>query len=119
MWINYLKIAIRNLIKDSRYSLINVVGLSLGLATTLLIVLFVKSEWTYDHFHSKKDQIHRVWVKEFVEGDVFFNTTTPIVVGEALVDNFPEATKLTRYMQVNMMLRIVRSCRRISSPGRT
>ena len=106
MWKNYIKIAARGLLQDKKHSLINVIGLSLGLATALLIVLFVNSEWTYDHFHANKDEIHRMWVKEFVEGDVFFNTETPLIMGDALVENFVEAKKISRFIRETQLLKL-------------
>ena len=106
MWINYLKISARSLFKDKKHTLINLIGLSLGLATTILIVLFVKSEWTFDHFHTNKNEIHRLWVKEFVEGDVFFNTETPLVMGDALKENFGETRKLSRYLRETLLLNL-------------
>jgi putative ABC transport system permease protein len=57
MWKNHLKIAIRTLKKQRVYSLINIGGLSIGLATFILIFLFIQDELSYDNFHSK---VHRV-----------------------------------------------------------
>jgi putative ABC transport system permease protein len=50
---NYLKIAVRNLLKHKVFSVINVVGLSLGLATGILILMFVLDELSFDRFHAK------------------------------------------------------------------
>ena len=61
---NYLKIALRSLWGSKAHSVINILGLSIGIACSILIVLFVKDEWTFDTFHSKADRIYRVWVKE-------------------------------------------------------
>ena len=55
---NYLKTALRNLLRNRIYSLINIVGLSLGLASAMLIMLYVKDERSYDRFH--KNKIYRV-----------------------------------------------------------
>lgn len=58
---NYLKIAWRNLWRNSLYSVLNIGGLALGIAASLLILLFVVHERTYDHFHANADQIFRVY----------------------------------------------------------
>ena len=57
---NYLKIALRNLWKNRVYSGINVFGLAVGLATCLLITLYVADELSYDRYHERADRIHRV-----------------------------------------------------------
>ena len=57
---NYLKIALRNLLKHKGYSLINILGLAIGLACCMLIILFVRQELSYDSFHEKAEQIHRL-----------------------------------------------------------
>ncbi len=60
MFRNYLKTAFRNLQRNKIYSFINVIGLSLGLACSMLIILYVKDEISYDRFHQNVQNIHRV-----------------------------------------------------------
>lgn len=60
MLFNYLKIGIRNLVKHKTYSIINMVGLTAGIACFLLIALFIQSELSFDRFHSKADRIHKI-----------------------------------------------------------
>src|SRR5690348_8078970 len=59
---NYFKIAFRNLLRNKIYSFINIMGLSLGLASAMLIILYVKDEVSYDRFHSNANNIYRVIV---------------------------------------------------------
>ena len=78
---NYFKIALRSLWRTI-HSIINVLGLSLGIACCVLIVLFVRDEWTFDTFHAKADRIFRANVKEdWGENQQFFNTSTPFPLG--------------------------------------
>ena len=56
---NYLIVAYRNLMRHRVYSLINVVGLSIGIAFCILTFLYVRREWTYDTFHENADRIYR------------------------------------------------------------
>ena len=66
MLFNYLKVALRNISKQKFYSFINILGLAIGLAICLLIMLFIKDETSYDQHHSKADRIYRtlmVWGK--------------------------------------------------------
>ena len=60
---NYIKIAWRNLIRNKSYSLINTIGLSVGIASCLLIFLFIQDELSYDKYHEKSDRIYRVYKK--------------------------------------------------------
>ena len=57
---NYLKVALRSLIKQKAYSAINILGLSIGIASCLLIVLFVTDEFSYDKFNTKADRIYKM-----------------------------------------------------------
>ena len=57
---NYFNIAFRNLLKHKFYSLLNILGLSTGLACFMLISLFIKDELSYDSFHVDADRIHRI-----------------------------------------------------------
>src|SRR5689334_5751690 len=62
MFRNYVKIALRRLLRNKVYSSINVIGLSLGLASAMLIILYVKDEVSYDRFHANANNIYRVIV---------------------------------------------------------
>ncbi len=86
LFISYLKTAIRNLARHRIYSVINIIGLAIGLAFCMITFLFVHHEWTYDTFHENADRIYRVYVQ------------TPSGIGEdpratdgaALREAFPE-----------------------------
>ncbi|MEP0711928.1 FtsX-like permease family protein [Algoriphagus sp.] len=60
MWKNYLEIAWRNLVRQKSFTLINILGLSIGLACCLILLAFVKQERSYDSFHQESNQIYRV-----------------------------------------------------------
>ena len=63
MWQNYLKVAFRNLLKRKGYSAINILGLAIGMAVCLLIVLFIKSELSFDRDQERGDRIYRMVVE--------------------------------------------------------
>ncbi|MDR9418676.1 ABC transporter permease [Gracilimonas sp.] len=89
MFKNYMKIAVRNLLKNKVYSLINIIGLAIGLATCLLIILFVLNEWSYDDFHNNSERIHRiVQTTTSVEREEE-QATTPFQLGPVLDAEFP------------------------------
>lgn len=60
MFRNYIKIALRNLWRQKNFSLINIIGLSTGLAVSTLILLFIIHEFSYDKFHEKSDRTYRI-----------------------------------------------------------
>lgn len=68
MFKNFLKVALRNINREKFYSLINIIGLSVGLASCLLIGLYVFDEFSYDRFHEKNERIARLTM-EFSQGD--------------------------------------------------
>ena len=68
MFNNYLKIAFRNLLGNKAFSFINIFGLVLGMTTTLLILLYVQYELSYDKYHANADKIYRI-SREFLDDD--------------------------------------------------
>src|SRR4051794_31291828 len=96
MFFNYLKVAFRYLTKHKSYTLINVLGLAVGIACCILIMLFVKSEWSFDRFHSKSDRMYRAWLEEHYEGKVFRNTVTPVPLVPVLQMGLPDVEAACR-----------------------
>lgn len=90
MLFNYITIAIRNLIRNKVYAFINVVGLSIGLACTLLLALFVHHEWRYDRFHEKASQLYQVIRIDHYDGDSLqqglLHPDYPAIIREAYPD---------------------------------
>ena len=93
---NYLKTALRNLWKRKSFSLINIVGLAIGMAVSFLILLFVLNEVTYDRFHENYDNIYRIATKLDAQGRHFEVGSVPAPLGPALVDQFPEVVRAAR-----------------------
>ncbi len=94
---NYLKIAFRNLFKSKTYSSINIFGLSVGIACSLLILLYLTNEFSYDKFHENSDRIYRAWVHEdYGDGDIYWNTTSPIRLKSSIEQHIPEAELVAR-----------------------
>ncbi len=102
---NYFRLALRNLLKHKGPGLINITGLSIGTAIVILLSLYVWDEWTFDRFHANADRTYRAWVKEHFKGDVFFNTVTPVILGQELRDNFPEIRQVVRYYTQNTLVK--------------
>lgn len=103
---NYLKIAFRALWRSKLHSIINVAGLSLGIACCLLIVLFVRDELTFDRFHAKADRIYRAYVIEnWGENQVFVDMVTPFPLGPALRDNLAEVESMVRINNIGSQVK--------------
>ena len=93
---NYIKITWRNLVRNKVSSIINISGLSIGLACVLLIGMYVKDELGYDRFFKDTNRIYRVNTHEKIGNDEFTAGHTPPPVGAALLNNFPEVESYTR-----------------------
>lgn len=96
---NYIKTAIRNLLKRKGYSLINIVGLAIGMASCLLILMFVKDELSYDAFNEKANRIYRVAASFFYGGRNFDIAVAPAPMAQVLIDEYPEVENAVRFRQ--------------------
>ena len=97
MFKNYLKITFRNLLKNKFLSFINIFGLATGIACSLVIILFVKDELSFDKFHEDAGRIHRV-VKDFVndDGSTLPDATTPPALAISMQKEIPEIESVVR-----------------------
>ncbi|UCE41369.1 MAG: ABC transporter permease [Candidatus Aminicenantes bacterium] len=97
MFINYLKIAYRNLHKHKFYSLINIFGLSLGIASCILIFAYIGYELSYDGYHKNASNIYRVISKRTVSGQTSERAISPAPVGPTMVEELPEVINAVRF----------------------
>src|SRR5690606_39824917 len=98
MWRNYIKVAVRNLVRDKGYSVINIVGLSVGVACCLLLALYIYDETNYDKHHKDVDGLYRVTsrISKVGAGQLMRTTSPPIVWG--IKDEIPEIEQVTRFV---------------------
>lgn len=101
MFKNYFKTAFRNIARNKLYSFIKITGLAIGIATSLLILLYVLDELSYDKFHSKYKQIYRVATDFIVSGKTEYAAVTPAPEGPALKKDYPEILDYVRAMGFN------------------
>jgi len=107
MFRNYIKIAWRNLLKNSTYSLINIIGLTIGLAACLAVTTVVIDESSYDRFWTKKDQIFRLNSTFKISANKQDKMTRAFVGWKlALPENFPEAEKVSGIDQISENFKI-------------
>jgi putative ABC transport system permease protein len=96
MFRNYFIIAFRNLVKSKFYTSINIIGLAVGLATCLLILLYVKDELSYDRYNIKADRIYRVNNEiKFGNNHMDF-AVSPALMGSGMVREMPQVEQYTR-----------------------
>jgi putative ABC transport system permease protein len=93
---NYLKIAFRNLLRNKAFSAINILGLSVGMASALLILFWMYNEISYDRFHKHKDQLFEAWNRGTFDGKLQCWNSTPQVLGPALQAEYPEVSNISR-----------------------
>src|SRR4051812_37102200 len=87
---NFLKTALRNLWRKKGSTLINIVGLSLGIAGSLVLFLIVSRHATFDNFHSKADRIYRISHSSKNNDGERFTAGCPNTLPDALRNDFPE-----------------------------
>lgn len=90
MWVHYLKMAWRNLTRDRAYTVLNVFVLVIGMASFLLIGLYIKDELSYDTHHEKSDRIYRVWTELSAEGPGERSASMCFPAAKTLESDYPE-----------------------------
>jgi ABC-type antimicrobial peptide transport system permease subunit len=96
MFINYLKIALRNIKRHKGYSFINIVGLAVGMACCILIFLWVRDELSYDKFHKNVNDIYRVVFADHSTGQTVHSWRTPPPLAPMMKETFPGIEDSTR-----------------------
>jgi putative ABC transport system permease protein len=91
-------VAFRNIWKKKLFSLINIVGLSVGIACFFLILINVRHESSYDKFQENGDRIYRVALERIYPEKVIFYAVIPYSIGDAMKADFPEVEKMTRIL---------------------
>ena len=92
---NYFTTAIRNIIKNKTYSLLNIVGLAIGVMSFIMIMLYVRYELSFDKYGSNSNQIYRIATRGSLNGD-FEMAVSPAPVGTAFVEEIPGVINFTR-----------------------
>jgi predicted permease len=101
---NWLLIAFRNIRKNIGFSLINIFGLSIGITATLLILLWIQDELSFDRFHENAPNLYRVEEDQYYSGEVYHVTVTPYPSGPVWKEEIPEIKEACRYQWPSSML---------------
>lgn len=93
---SYLKVAFRNLLRKKGFSIINIAGLAIGMASAVLIILWIQSEVNYDKFHAKRNRIYEAWNRAEFSGELNCWNTTPKILARTLEKDLPEVERAVR-----------------------
>jgi ABC-type antimicrobial peptide transport system permease subunit len=96
MFKNYLKIALRNLWRRKGFSALNITGLAVGMASAILILLWINNEYSFDNFHKNKATLYQAWNHENINGRIESWQTTPAPLGPALLQEYPGIASTAR-----------------------
>ncbi len=105
MFKNYLKIAFRNLFRQKVYSFINLAGLAIGMASCILILLWVTDELSYDRFYQNADRLYRVTDHEkYTNGEEVNFSMNPADLAPTLLAEYPEIENVARLRRVGSVV---------------
>jgi putative ABC transport system permease protein len=93
---NYFKVIYRNLYRFKSFSLINISGLAIGMASAILILLLVQNELSYDQFHEKKDRIYMLYNRAPYKGELESWSGTPMTIAPILKASYPQVEEVSR-----------------------
>ena len=103
MFKNFIKTTLRSLVKDKYYSLINILGLAIGLTVTILIILFIYDELNYDKSHIRHERVYRLESDFTLDNKNHIFAATQIPLAPTLMDDYPEIVDFTRCAPVGTM----------------
>jgi ABC-type antimicrobial peptide transport system permease subunit len=103
---NYLLVAFRNLRRNKAFSAINLLGLAMGMASAMLILLWIQNEVSYDGFHAKKDRLYKMYNRDKMSGKIWAWGVTPKPMAPALKKDFPEVEDAVRMSNANFLFTV-------------
>ncbi|WP_425637886.1 ABC transporter permease [Algoriphagus yeomjeoni] len=101
---NYIKIAWRNIQRSKGFTLINVAGLGIGMAASILILIWVQFELSVDRFHENSDRVYANWRNTEMQGDMFTWDYTPATYAPTIKEQFPEVEVVARITEWDQSL---------------
>jgi len=104
MFKNLFKIAVRNLWRSKGFSFINITGLAIGMASAILILLWIQNEISYDNFHKNKDRIYEVWNRVPIDGKLSCWNSVSALTARVLEKDLPEVERAVKVVGSNSVL---------------
>jgi putative ABC transport system permease protein len=104
---NFFKITYRNLLRNKGFSFINISGLAIGMASAVLILLWIQNEMSHDKFHAKGNRIYTANNRDKYNGNVWAWSTTPKPLGPALKTSYPsDVEEVVRKNHANFLFTV-------------
>jgi putative ABC transport system permease protein len=98
---NYFTLAVRNLVRHRNFSLLNIVGLMIGIVCSIVIFLLVKYEYSFDKFHSRVHRLYRVVTQKNLSGGVDYDMGTPFPMARTLRTEVPMVQNAAAFFEVH------------------
>jgi putative ABC transport system permease protein len=103
---NFFKIAWRNLLRNKGFSFINIFGLAVGMASTILILLWIQNEISHERFHQKLDRIYTLNNRDKFNGELWAWNTTPKILAPTLQQDYPEVEEAVRVSGASFLMSV-------------
>jgi putative ABC transport system permease protein len=100
----FLRINFRNLFTNKKFTRLNILGLSLGVTVSLLILLYIRYETSFDNFNPDAKNIYRIVVKNFQDGSI--NASTPLALSDVIKKDYPEIDKVIGLLRTYSDLKV-------------
>lgn len=101
---NYIKIAWRNLLRNKGFTAINIIGLAIGMAGALMIMLWLQNMLTMDRYHEKSDRLYIMSNRDENQGSKHAWPATPKILGPSIKEEFPDIESFSRYSNFHLFL---------------
>src|SRR5688572_3448711 len=102
---NYITSALRNLLKNKSFSAINILGLSIGLGSFMIISMYVYHEFSYDLYHKKAPRIYRIVENLRTENELLLQSTSSPPMGPMLAHEFYEVERFVRFTKQAVLVK--------------
>jgi len=103
---SYLKIAWRNFVKSKSFSLLNIIGLSVGVAAAILIMLWIQNEMGFDRNYPKSDRLYAMYNRDTFSGEKWVWNSTPKIMASFLKKDYPEIEDAVRLSGAGFLLTV-------------
>jgi ABC-type antimicrobial peptide transport system permease subunit len=103
MFKNFIKIAWRNLLRNKSFSLINISGLAIGMASAALILFWIQNELSYDQFHQNRDRLYQAYNRAVFDGKLWCWGSTPKIMSKTLKQDYSAVEQSCRTTSANFL----------------
>src|SRR5450432_4159235 len=103
---NFFLVAYRNLKRNRIFSVINILGLATGMASAMLIFLWINDEMSFDRFHAKEDRLFQAYREEKSNGQSVVMENSPQILAQTLKTEFPDIEDVVRWQNMNFLLSV-------------